>query len=324
MRILWLATSSMQLQPLFTSLDYFMKVYFTSVSSMNLEPIFTGLEQSVGPVHLCRFDKGKEEQHHYEGEVDHLILEGFRQCNPDIVIYSGPAEGKCRPLLSTFHAIRERSKIINLVCDGGCPNWHPLLELYAKEACFDLTVNIDGNPNWPSQSHDITSPGPIDPRYYGKDIPKTVNFGFAGGQGSAERQEWCKRLVAESGLVIPERNETWGTYQGYADFVQSCKSVVNFGKTGSGKTTHLKYRMIEAALAKCLVYECENPITKLYFTPGEDYLEYKNLDDLLYWQKNKSVEHWEWYGNNLHKKVMANYGPDKLWKKVFSALNAPH
>lgn len=319
MKVLWCMTSSMSLEPIYESLEYAMNILFTSVSSMNLEPIVSGLEKEVGKIWLCKFDKGKEEQHHYVGEVDHEILNSFRTHKPEVVIYSGPAEGKCRPLLPTFHEIRKSAKLVNLVCDGGCPNWHPLLELYNKEDCFDLTVNIDGNDNWPSKSTDLTMPGPIDPRYYnGRDVPKVIPFGFAGGLGGIERRQITERLQRTRQLNIPERSETWGTYQGYADFMLSCKAVLNMGRTGSGKAHHLKYRIIESGLAKCCVFEEVNQITKKYFTAGMDYIEYENIDHL---ERLLGAEmDLRPYAESLHKKVTTKYTTEIFWKCVFDAL----
>ena len=299
-----------------------MNILFTSVSSMNLEPIVTGLEKEMGSIHLCKFDKGKEEQHHHEGEVDHEILVAFDTHKPDVVIYSGPAEGKCRPFLSTFHTMRKTAKVVNLICDGGCPNWHPLIELYNKEDCFDLNVNIDGNDNWPSREKDITSVGPIDQRYYKKtNIEKVVDFGFAGGLGSLERREATDRLKQSCGLLMAHRNERWGTYNLYADFMLSCKAVFNMGKTGSGKAHHVKYRIIESALACACVFEEVNPITQKYFTPNVDYVEYKDLPHLEQrFAEVMECRSWSNYGENLQNKEQQNYSTEKFWKRVFKAL----
>lgn len=302
-----------------------MKVLFTSVSSMNLEPIVTGLESNLSDMEmlLWKFDKGKEEQHHYEGEVDHVILEAFNSYKPNIVIYSGPAEGKCRPFTSTFLEMKQTAKLINLCCDGACPNWHPLLEKYKAEGCFDLTLNIDGNSEWPKGPKDLTLWGPIDPRFYQHEKEKTIQLGFAGGCGAGERKEITDRLKQSVGLVIPERSESWGTYQKYADFMLSCKSVVNFGKTGSGKAHHLKYRIIEAALAKCAVFEEVNPITRTFLDPGVHYFEYENANHLETLIRTKTDDDLMEVAESLHSRITKYYSCEKFWKKVFEKLEGP-
>lgn len=319
MKILWLSTSSMQLQPIIDS----MRILFTSVSSMNLEPIVSGFQSYSNSLSdefsLCKFDKGMEEQFHYEGEVDHVILTAFNAMKPDVVIYSGPAEGKCRPFLGTFHEMRKTAKIVNLVCDGGCPNWHPLLETYKKAGCFDLTVNIDGNDEWPKGPNDFTWIGPIDSSYYNKYCQKSIDCGFAGGTGSLSRREAIAKLQQSIELTLPERNESWGTYHLYADFMLSCKRVINFSTAGSGLVDHVKYRVLESGWAKCCLFEQKNKITPKYFVPGVEYLEYESIDDLV--DKVKSMDI-SGYGDRLHAAVAGRYSPQIFWKKVFNRLIA--
>lgn len=325
MKLLWLSTSSMQLEPIIKSLDYSMtKLLFTSVSSMNLEPIVCGLEKAIKPkidFELYKFDDGKEAQYHYSGEVDHNILRKVQQYKPDVVIYSGPAEGNCLPMNSTFEEIRKNAKTVCLVCDGGCPNWHPLLDVYKRENIFDLVINIDGNHDWPKRSNDLTFWGLIDPSYYAKASKKDIDLGFAGGNGSKHRRDALEKLK-RYGLVVPARSEQWGTYQEYADFMLRCRMVVNFPETGSGKAMHLKYRIIESGLAKCCVFEKSNPVTKRYFTPGEDYVEYEDLDDLEEKIK-KALTNPDDVENKaiaLKVKVERKYLPVRAWQEVFNSL----
>lgn len=324
MKLLWLSTSSMGLEPIIKSLEYSLdKLLFTSVSSMNLEPIVTGLQEAAKHKYqfeLYKYDHGKEEQHHYEGEVDHSILRKVNDYKPDIIIYSGPAEGKCRPIIDTFLTLKSKAKLINLVCDGGCPNWHPILQQYVLHNAFDLILNVDGNHDWPKRENDLTFPGPIDPRYYSKPKKKTIRFGFAGGCGSSDRQEAVKILKEKCGLVVPERSETWGTYQTYADFMMSCKMVVNFSNTGSGKANHLKYRVIESGLAKVCVLEQANLITKHYFSPGIDYIEYKNLEELIQIANQITDDEIDKKANKLNFAVEKNYTALRTWQTVFDSI----
>lgn len=310
----------MGLQPIIDSLRCSMKVLFTSVSSMNLEPVVNVLWRTQPDFFLCRYDHGKEAQYHYDGEVDHNILSKVDEVKPDVIIYSGPAAGKCKPQDSTFAEIKKSARTIALVCDGGCPDWHPILREYAANGLFDRMVNIDGNPNWPSRACDFTFVGLIDPVYYGLEREKTIRFGFAGGDGAKSRRDAISILKEKCGLVIGERSEAWGTYENYAQFMLRTKSVVNFPETGSQKTFHVKYRIIESGLAKCCVFERKNPITELYFEPGKDYVEYETIDDLVEKVNSISDEEMISKAQSLHDKVVSQYGADKAWKKVFESL----
>lgn len=299
------------------------KLLFTSVSSMNLEPIVCGLEKAIKPkidFQLYRYDEGKEAQYHYDGEVDHNILKRFDSYKPDVVIYSGPAAGKCLPMNDTFAEMRKTAKVIALVCDGGCPNWHPLLQTYKDENLFDLIVNIDGNHDWPRRAHDLTFWGLIDPSYYNKTVEKTVPLGFAGGTGSKHRRDVLERLNRFR-IELPNRNESWGTYQDYADFMLRTRAVINFPQTGSGKTTHLKYRIIESGFARCCVFEQSNPITKRYFDAGRDYVEYESVEHLQMLLEKTTEEEMRVCAKNLFDKVHKNYLPIRAWQTVFDSLD---
>ena len=105
MSILWLTTTHNGLESIMNSLALWL-----NVSSMNQEPVASGLEAIFGKTKIdfqaYRYDEGKEAQFHYDGEVDHNILRKVRETKPDMVIYSGPAAGKCKPALSTLLALR--------------------------------------------------------------------------------------------------------------------------------------------------------------------------------------------------------------------------
>lgn len=314
----------MQLQPIIDSLKHSMKILFTSVSSMNLEPIQSTLDRAKlnfgFDFHLYRFDEGKEAQFHYDGECDHNILRKVEELKPDVIIYSGPAGGKCRPQNDTLISIKRYAKTIGLICDGGCPEWHPILSEYATQNVFDSMVNIDGNPNWPSRPCDHTFVGLIDPAYYGKQLPKTVNFGFCGGDGALSRRQAIEVLKKECGLEVGPRSEDWGTYQNYADFMLKTKCVVNFPETGSQKAFHVKYRVIESALARCCLFERKNPITPLYFEPGKDYVEYESIADLVEKVKSITPDEIAEKAKNLFNKVVIHHSAEVNWAKVFKSL----
>lgn len=328
MKILWISTSSMQIQPLVTSLEYALpKILFTSVSSMNLAPIVSGLEAATKGKHevvLFKFDKGKEEQFHHDSEVDLEIIKAVHEHKPDLIIYSGPAEGKCRPHTETFHIIKAHAKLMNLVCDGACPGWHPILEEYKRENAFDLICNIDGNANWPQRDSDLTLWGPIDPSYYSAAdiINKPIRFGFAGGAGNGERKEYVDYLKVKAGLVVPTRNESWGSYQEYANFLMSCQMVFNLPATGSGKAKHMKYRVIESGLAKCCLFEERgSEVTKKFFTPGFHFTSFGSKEELAELVNGMDKDFIQAFALAHHQAVREKCSPVKFWGQVLDALD---
>lgn len=319
MKLLWLTTTHNGLESIMNSLALWL-----NVSSMNQEPVVSGLKHFFkGKCEFVayRYDEGKEAQFHYDGEVDHNILRKVREVNPSIVIYSGPAAGKCRPSLATLLALREDGrKTIGYVLDGGCPDWHPFLEEYKRENVFDVMVNTDGNPNWPQRENDVTIWQTIDPRFYEERPTKDIRVGFAGGNGSPHRREALALLQKHCGLQLAERSEAWGSYKLFSDFMLRCQITVNFPETGSGRAFHLKNRVIEAGWAGCCLLERKNPITARYFVPGVDYIEYETFDELVDIIKNLSDSEIAFRARALSLKCRELYTPEKAWEQVFSKI----
>lgn len=300
------------------------RVLYLNVSSMNQEPAVTGLTRFCKnqgfEFEAYRYDEGKEAQYHYDGEVDHNIQRKVREKNPDLIIFSGPAAGKCRPQLNTLGDLQNKAKTVGYFLDGGCPEWHPVLQDYNNHNIFNLMVNTDGNPYWPRREHDLTLWQPVDEAFY--EIPKTkdIMFGFAGGAGSKHRQEAIAKLRAKAGLVVAERYEAWGTYNKFSEFMLRCKVTINFPETGSSKAYHLKNRVIEAGFAGCVLFEKKNPITPMYFKPNEDYLEYETIEEVI-GMLERPEPSWEGIAENLQRKALNQYGAEKFWGNIFDAIS---
>lgn len=318
MKILWLTTTHNGLESIMGSLALWL-----NVSSMNQEPVVSGLKNFFkGKCEFTayRYDEGKEAQFHYDGEVDHNILRKIRETNPSLVIYSGPAAGKCKPQTETLLTLQLKAKTVGYVLDGGCPEWHPLLQEYKDKNVFDVMVNTDGNPDWPKRVKDITTVQTIDERFYDKRPRQDIRFGFAGGNGSKHRRDAIDFLQVHNNLQLAPRSEEWGSYKQYADFMLRCQMTVNFPETGSGKSFHVKNRVIEAGFASCCLFEKKNPITPLYFAPGQDYIEYETIEELSDIVKNISDGEIAFRAMQLAIKCREWYRPAKLWEEVFARV----
>lgn len=295
-----------------------------NVSSMNQEPVANGLGRYLGKrmeFIPYRYDEGKEAQFHYPGEVDHNILRKVRETNPDFIVYSGPAGGKCLAATETLASLKEKAKTIGYFLDGGCPEWHPLLEEYKAKNVFDLMVNTDGNPNWPKRPNDVTIWQAMDESYYTERPAKDIRLGFAGGNGAPHRREALAMLKERCGLQVAPRSETWGSYKShFADFMLRCQMTVNFPETGSEKAFHLKNRVIEAGFAGCCLLEKKNPVTPLYLEPNVDYIEWETLQGLENIIKNISDSEVAFRAHNLALKCRERYTAEKAWQKVFANI----
>lgn len=284
-----------------------MKILVLHTGDMNMEPIVSS---------LCGLKD-------HDVKVARLTSEVIIR-NPDKIVYIAVASGPLRPTIEALKKLKEFAPIVMICCDASCPDWWPLIEEYLSNECFSKIVNIDGGKNWPYAHayHCWTGLCPIDDRYYRKDHnygrfqSRTVHCGFAGGDGSTDRQKLIKHLGIH--LVKAPRNEEYGSYKEYADFMQQCKIVINMSKCGSGKADQVKARVVEAGMAHCLLLEQKGAATSNYFEPGVDYLEYESPEHALeiiegLYDNDATMFT---YAENLHKKVTTKYSAAMFWQQV--------
>jgi hypothetical protein len=288
MKVLWITNESMALEPVVNSL--------TSVTHWNLEIT-----------------------HHFYSKLvpSYSYVEAL---NPDVVFYIGAAEGPLKMPADMFATIREHiCPVVHLCCDGACPDWWPSIQQYRKANAFTFQVNMDGSSYWPSSGNDLTTLMPLDPRPYDKTVEKDILLGFVGGTGSKERSDAIRELG--SLVTVGPRCERYGTYQDYADFMLRCKFVVNFARSGSGKTWHVKNRVREAGLAKCILLEQTNPITRQWFV---DYFEWRSVEDIRTMIKESESKDAEKCLDvsrmSLHRQVTETRNPELFWLRIFSKL----
>jgi len=188
-----------------------------------------------------------------------------------------------------------------------------------------VSVNIDGNPNWTCGDNDLTLLSPTAPQFYQEPRPLTerpILFGFAGGYSSPSRATIINRLALDCGLVIPPRNERYGSYQDYANFLLNVRLVPNVPFSGSDNSRQVKGRVLESGLARCCLLEHDSSAAKDWFTPGVDYAEYSDVDDAVakarWLLDNPNVM--QSMADNLHKRVMEEHSPKAFWGKVFAAI----
>ena len=288
MKVLWLVTSSMCLEPTIGSLEYCQPCLWTET---------------------YRFDKNPN--------VDLGIMGTVETFQPDLVLYIGPANGPHLPQIETFKEIKKNRLIVNLCCDGSCPGWHPLLQTYASEDCFNLTINMDGGTSWPHRMEDFTMWHPIDPRPYRKWTLKDILLGFCGGKGSPDRSALIDAL--NKIITVGTRNENLGTYQDYADFMLRSQFALNMNLSGGGKP-QWKNRVTEAGLARCCLLEPKDSPIAEFFKPGIDYLEYSSASDIERIISTTDPDSSATHGEFLRNKVMGQFHPKKFWDVLFKEI----
>lgn len=254
--------------------------------------------------------------HYYAGNAQRLDL---LTAGCDVAVYYGVYGGPDLPSVAAFHRARATcGKLVGMFSDAGCPDGTSLYERYRDEDVFSVTVNLDGNPNWPKRVQDWTAFGLFDTQPYERELPRVRDLGFRGAPGDPafhHRAHVLKALGKWVSVVV--RGEKHEPYKEYVDWMLGCRAIVNDARTGSGRALHVKGRVTEAALAGCLLFETKDSPTRMYLTPGVDYLEYKSPAEIIdvLRQPNFSELAAE-FGKRAKAKVLREYGPKRFWDRI--------
>ena len=297
-----------------------MRVLFLSTQTMNCEPVVTSLQGHQVQVHNY-FVQGSP--------PDQGMLDALSHTGPEVVVYIGCNGGPFMPSASTFVRMQMKGlKTVALIFDAADSSWEEQLERFKKFRCFDLVVAIDGNDDWPKVTdNDFTALTPISPHWFEPQKPwheRPVAFAFPGGFASPSRAAIVNACREKAGLVVPARNEAYGSYNEYAHFLTRCRTILNVPWSGFSESQQVKGRVIEAGLAGCLLLEHRESATSKWFTPDVEYQTYGSADEAMLVQG--------WYDARpqtaaaiaaaLRKRVLAEHSPEIFWGKIFERMGA--
>lgn len=294
-----------------------LKILILSTNNINTEPIINSFINLNYEHRITYYDQGNPNDIMLASALDYM---------PDVIVYISVAAGPHLASIDTFKKLTGIGATIHFCCDASCPDWHTLLTEYEKNQCFDLTVNIDGNDNWPKFNSGLTMLCPIDHKAYKNTsyisfINRPIHCGFSGGQGSKDRQDMFNYLVEHNAITIKPREEVFGTYNSYVNFLQDSKIILNMANCGSGKAKQVKARVIEAGLAHCMLLEEKGSAASNWFTEGVHFMEYESKEhalEIIEGLRKKDSLMFN-YAERLHNKVMNKYSNDKFWDRVLSA-----
>lgn len=264
---------------------------------------------------------------HYMHRDERNLLDIADRHKPDVVIYLGMATWDKTPSPKTFARLRKTCPVIHLSGDLSDPPWFPFLEKYRECDSFSRTVNIDGNPNWPSGPRDLTLLSPTAPHFFVGQRPlaeRPIPFGFAGSYSSPSRKEIIEHLVSHAGLRLKPYDHRYGTYQQYAGFMTSCQIVPNVPISGSDAVRQVKGRVLECGEAGCVLLDHEDSWAKHWFKPWTDYAVYHSKKDAteiaINLQRAPFTATALVLASNLQRRVLEEHSPEKFWTKVLSNL----
>lgn len=260
-------------------------------------------------------------------EPDEAILHQALHYDRTHVIWLGVCGGPYEPCPGTFRTLRNHGiKTIALIPEASHPDWDRLIQRFHGADSFDLIVNLDGNKNWNDRGKGLTTLAIFDQRPYENvgTISRVHDVGFCGGSGGpgTMRERLISHLKHVGLLTEFPFNETRGTYQSYADFMMSCKIIVNAAGSAGDRSKHVKGRVIEAGLAGCcLLEEAGSPIHEwfsynCFFTYDSPEDCEKQIRVLLNYHPDGITRRAE----ALSREVRTKYSPRVLWDQVLANL----
>lgn len=294
-----------------------MKLLILRTHDMTTEPVVGGLESlELHDVRQYVYDEGPL-------PVDGSFLDAADIVRPDAIILFGSNDPRFMASASTLQRLRKIAPLCLLAFDGSDASWIPVLRDTWRD-CFDMVVNIDGNDSWPKGPKDYTALTPTDHRPYQEQQPlldRPVKFGFAGGYSSPSRRNIVEFLVERAGLVIPRRNEQYGSYAAYARFMCSCQIVLNVPMSGN-EQMQVKGRVLETGAAGGVLLEMAGSKSDRWFSRHQHYAEYKDREHAL-----DVIQHlvaspmsMRIMAESLRLAVDTSYSPKVFWNKLFERL----
>lgn len=208
--------------------------------------------------------------------------------------------------------------------DGGEYHWWRRLQEYYDRGRFALQFSLDGVRTGPIGDRGLTLLCPVDALLY-ENLPhsqRPIWCGFNGGI-HAGRPEIVYPL-RDRDLLVYRPREVDEDHSVYRRFLGVCKVGLNVSTTGGViGGDHVKYRAGgELPAAGCLVLETQGSPLDQWYTPGEDYLEYENVEDAaskLRWVRENPAEA-ESMAQRMRAKVVAEHSPEVFWSQVFERL----
>ncbi len=290
-----------------------MKALCLITHTCNCETLARSFESFDG--NECRLEQ-------YDNRSDHgeLVIIA-KEYEPDLIIYIGAitgVHGRPIPSVDSLRALNDVSPMVHICGDGCDRTWWPILYEYDRHQCFTVQVNIDGHFDTPiaSFNNGMIRLTPLDCRVFKPRLWKdrSVLVGYNGSHGSGERAQTIVALGASTCGTVP--------YSAMADFMCGCKIIVNCPVNGTGDRDHIKGRVIEAGFSGSCLFERSNDITRKWFDPITDFIEFSNASDAankLEWARSNDSEI-EAIAGRFHMRMIAEHHPKVFWKDVLNKM----
>ena len=254
---------------------------------------------------------------------DEAILACAKGYQPEVIFYIG-ANGGVLPTTDTFKELRNIAPCIHYQTDVEAEAWFDLLKQYRREGCFDLIV---GQTGVKTDLVDMATLMAIDVDAFKGAKSKNMLCGFSGTACDLSNyfpgiSEWDGRAEILKGLsnhISFRPREPVGSYKGHVDFLKRCVIALNVSYTGLGTHHHVKWRVLEAAFADCVLLEMKDSPTKDWF-PESSYLVYETIDNAKRIIKYAKISEMTSIASQFSSYARKHYMPRQIFNSILGAL----
>lgn len=266
------------------------------------------------------------------GHSEQLMLSRAKEYAPDLIVYIGSRWGMVPSTAALAHLNHHLAPSVHVCSDAADPPWHDMLLDYHYKGCFALQVSIDGSHKWPLADSGLTALTPVDPSTFSTPKPhaeRSVVVGYAGNPGSGNGSKRTGMLSAL--LAMPPvgrmidlriRSNLPYTYESYCDYLGKCRMSLNIAWSGTEATCQVKGRVVESGLAGACLLETAGAPTNTWFTPGIEYLEYRDqfeAEQIIRRLENEPAET-QAIGEALRRRILAEHTPTHFWNAIFKRI----
>ena len=278
---------------------------------------FKNIEFSI--VHIDEYSLLKK-QH-----IDNFLPKFCVTYKPDVIIFSLLGKSPLNPTAKSYKAIKDLNIKTIFMWPDMRPDWGIAeVEDLEKENFSDLHVCWGSEKIIPTQHGDkiMWMWAPQDDSLYKPVKEQDIPVSFIGSTRHYERQVYLSQLIKNGVQIFLDggQREKGLTPEQYASYIGRSKISINFPASDVGD--QCKGRVWEILSSRSMMLERKNEATKKMLTPGHDYIEYENVEDL----QNKIT----YYLNNPeerdrialqgHLTYKDKYTASHFWKKTLGAI----
>lgn len=255
---------------------------------------------------------------------DEGIIACAKGYDPEVIFYIGSNSGIGIPTTETLKKLRDYAPCIHYQSDVEDEAWFDLLRQYRSEGCFDLIVSQTGVK---TDLIDMASLMAVDIDSFNGPAHKNIQCGFSGSALDTSEykpgiSDWDGRAEILYGLgdkLAFRKRAPVGNYANYVDFLKHCLITLNVSLTGSGKRHHVKWRVLEAAFADCVLLEMKDSPTSQWFPRGS-YLTYKTAAEARRIIMNMRVPEATAIAAKFASYARQHYTPRQIFNNILERL----